>query len=60
MISYRWQVDEARVCEPLRVGTKDRWQVIHPTTEWQTMKSGLKRDQLEVATDLYFVEVNTS
>ena len=28
-----------------------------PTTEWQTMKTPLKKDEFEVATDLYYVNV---
>ena len=31
---------------------------IQPTTEWQTMKTPLKKDEFEVATDLYYVNVN--
>ena len=43
---------------PVRVGTKDdHWQIIHPTAEWQTMKTPLKKDEFEVATDLYYVTV---
>ena len=43
---------------PIRVGAKGKWQTIQPTTEWQTMKTALAKDQFEVATDLYFVEVS--
>jgi hypothetical protein len=43
---------------PVRVGTKDHWQIIRPTTAWQTMKTPLPKDQFEVATDLYYVNVN--
>jgi aminopeptidase N len=57
-VSYRWKVDEAGFAMPVRVGTRDKWQVIKPTTEWQTMKTKLKRDNFEVATDLYFIEVS--
>jgi aminopeptidase N len=56
-VSYRWQADVAGFAMPVRVGTKDHWQIIHPTTEWQTMTTPLKRDQFEVATDLYYVNV---
>lgn len=45
---------------PVRVGTKSYWQIIHPTTAWQTMKTSLKKDEFAVATDLYFVEVSKS
>jgi NADH:ubiquinone oxidoreductase subunit C len=43
---------------PVRVGVKDKWQVIQPTTNWQDMKTALKKDQFEVATDLYYIDVN--
>ena len=29
---------------PIRVGTKGKWQIIQPTTTWQTMATQLKRD----------------
>jgi hypothetical protein len=32
--------------------------MIHPTTKWQVMETALGKDQLEVATDLYYVDVN--
>jgi aminopeptidase N len=57
-VAYRWQVDEAKFAMPVRVGTKDHWQTIQPTTEWQTMKTPLKKDEFAVSTDLYFVNVN--
>ena len=43
---------------PIRVGAKDNWQIVQPTTEWKTMKTPLKKDQFAVATDLYFVNVS--
>ena len=59
-VSYRWQVDEQGFEMPVRVGTKDNWQIIRPTNEWKTMKTSLKKDAFQVATDLYFVEVSKS
>jgi len=59
-VSYRWKVDEPGFAMPVRVGSKDRWQIIEATTESKTMKTSLKRDAFEVATDLYFVEVSKS
>jgi aminopeptidase N len=56
-VSYRWKVDEPAFAMPVRVGTKEHWEIIRPTTEWKAMKTTLKRDQFEVATDSYFVEV---
>jgi aminopeptidase N len=57
-VSYRWKADEPKFAMPARVGTKDHWQIISPTTEWKTMKTPLKKDEFAVATDLYFVEVS--
>jgi aminopeptidase N len=59
-VSYRWKVDEKGFAMPIKVGKKDNWQVIQPTTEWQTMKTDLSKDQFDVATDLYFVDVSKS
>ncbi len=43
---------------PVKVGTKEKWEVIEPTTEWKDMKTTLKKDQFEVATDLYYIGVS--
>jgi aminopeptidase N len=59
-VSYRWKVDERSFAMPVRVGSKDNWQIIRPTADWKTMKTSLKKSQFEVATDLYFIEVNKS
>jgi aminopeptidase N len=56
-VAYRWKVDEKEFALPIKVGSKNQWQTIQPTTEWKTMKSGLKKDEFEVATDLYYVNV---
>jgi aminopeptidase N len=56
-VSYRWKVDEAGFAMPVKVGQKDHWQIIRPTTEWQTMPTTLKKDDFKVATDLYYVKV---
>ena len=58
MVSYRWKADEKSFAMPVRVGSKDNWQVIQPTTNWQDMKTALKKDQFEVATDLYYIGVS--
>ena len=56
-VAYRWKADEKEFAMPVRVGTKGKWQLIQPTTDWQTMKSDIKKDEFEVATDQYFVDV---
>ena len=59
--AYRWQADEKAFAMPIKVGDKDHWQIITPvTTRWQTMNTPLDRDQFEVATDLYYVNVRKS
>jgi aminopeptidase N len=57
-VQYRWKVDEPGFAMPVRVGEKDKWQIIKPTTEWQSMPTTLTKDQLDVATDLYYVNVS--
>jgi len=56
-VSYRWKADEPAFAMPVRVGTKDHWQIIRPTTVWQTIQTPLTHDQFEVATDFYYVNV---
>jgi aminopeptidase N len=57
-VAYRWKVDESGFAMPLRVGRKENWQLIQPTTEWQTMKTTLAKDAFAVATDLYYINVD--
>ncbi len=57
-VSYRWKVDEPRFAMPIRVGKKDNWQLIQATTDWQSMKTPLAKDEFEVATDLYYINVD--
>jgi aminopeptidase N len=56
-VSYRWKADEPRFEMPVKVGSPDHWQVIHPSGEWKTLHTELTKEQFEVATDLYFVNV---
>jgi len=57
-VSYRWKADEPGFAMPVRVGKKDNWQLIQATTDWQTMRSPLTKDEFGVATDLYYVNVS--
>jgi hypothetical protein len=57
-VAYRWMADEQAFAMPVRVGTKDHWEIIHPTTAWQTLKTPLTREQFAVATDLYYINVS--
>jgi aminopeptidase N len=58
-VSYRWVVDEPGFEMPVRVGRKDAWQIVQATTAWQTMTTPLSRDEFEVATNLYYVTVES-
>jgi len=57
-VDYRWQADEPDFAMPIRVGKKTDWQIIQPTTYWQTLKTPLQKNEFDVATDLYFVNVS--
>lgn len=57
-VAYRWQVDVKDFVMPIRVGTKENWQIIVPTNDWQTLRTPLTKENFQVATDLYFVDVN--
>lgn len=57
-VSYRWKAEEAAFAMPIKVGDRGHWQTITPvTTRWQTMKTTLGREHFDVATDLYYVNV---
>ncbi|MGD0737788.1 MAG: M1 family metallopeptidase [Terracidiphilus sp.] len=57
-VMYKWSADEDNFAMPVRVGAPDHWQIIHPTTTWQTMQTPLSKEDFQVATDLYYVDVN--
>jgi aminopeptidase N len=59
-VSYRWKADEAGFAMPIRIGTPEHWQLIRPTDNWQTLKTPLQKDDFQVATDLYFIDVQKS
>ena len=56
-VSYRWKADVKEFAMPVKVGRPTDWQLIQPTTDWKTMKTGIKREDFEVATDLYYIDV---
>jgi aminopeptidase N len=58
MVMYKWDADERNFAMPVRVGMPGHWQIIHPTTRWQWMQTPLTKDEFQVATDLYYVDVN--
>jgi aminopeptidase N len=57
-VQYRWVADEKAFAMPVRVGSKEHWETIYPTTERQTMKTALTKEQFDVATDLYYIDVS--
>jgi aminopeptidase N len=58
MVMYKWDADEEDFAMPIKVGTPDHWQIIHPTTKWQWMQSPLSKDEFQVDIDHYYVDVN--
>src|SRR5258706_2452559 len=36
-VAYRWKADEKDFAMPVRAGNPAAWQLIRPTSEWQTM-----------------------
>ena len=57
-VSYRWLAQEKDFAMPVRVGRAGDWQLIHPTTSWQHMNTGLGKQEFDVATDLYYINVS--
>ena len=55
-VAYRWKADEPGFAMPVRVGEPDQWQVIRPTGDWKVMKTPLKKDEFQVAADLYYID----
>jgi len=58
MVMYKWRADEEDFAMPIRVGAADHWQIIRPTTKWQSMQTPLSKDDFAVDTDHYYVDVN--
>jgi aminopeptidase N len=56
-LAYRWNAEERAFTMPVKVGDPKNWITIRPTTDWQVMKAPMGKDELEVATDLYYVTV---
>jgi len=56
-VAYRWKADEAAFAMPVRVGTRDHWQLVQPRGDWQSMKTPLSKNEFAVATDLYYINV---
>ncbi|MEP6848023.1 MAG: M1 family metallopeptidase [Acidobacteriota bacterium] len=55
-VAYRWIAAEPGFTMPVKIGTKDHWQIIMPTTNWQTLKTDIKMESFDAATDLYYID----
>ncbi len=57
-VEYKWQADDPAFAMPVKVGDPAHWLTLKPTNEWQTLKTPLTREQFQVATDLFYVNVS--
>jgi hypothetical protein len=57
-VAYRWLAQEKQFAMSVRVGLKNSWQIITPTTAWKRMRTNIAKDDFEVATDLYYINVS--
>jgi aminopeptidase N len=57
-VAYRWKADERGFAMPVRVGRPGSWTIVEATTDWKVMTTPLAKEDLEVATDLYYIEVD--
>jgi aminopeptidase N len=56
-LAYRWKADERAFAMPVRAGRPSAWQRLRPTTDWQVMKTDIRKDDFQVAMDFYYVNV---
>jgi aminopeptidase N len=56
-MAYKWKAEERAFAMPVRIGRPDNWTTIEPTTDWKVMPMQLSKEQVEVATDLYYITV---
>jgi aminopeptidase N len=57
-VSYRWDAEEPGFAMPIRVGRSSDWQTVQPVrTEWKVLSTPISKEDFEVATDLYYVNV---
>ena len=57
-VAYRWKADERAFAMPVKAGRPGAWEVLHPTTDWKLLKTQLKKDEFQVATDLFYINVD--
>lgn len=58
LVMYKWDAQEPGFAMPVRVGSPGHWTILHPTTRWQWMRTPLNKKDFQVATDLYYIDVN--
>ena len=58
-VYYRWNAVERGFAMPIRVGDPAKWQTVEPTADWKSMPWAAGKDAFKVATDLYYVRVET-
>jgi aminopeptidase N len=56
-MAYRWRADERAFAMPVRVGRPGSWTILEATTDWKVMTTPLTKEDVEVATDLYYINV---
>jgi aminopeptidase N len=57
-VMYKWQAAEPGFAMPVEVGDPQHWLVLHPTLDWQILDTPLSKDQFQVATGLFYVNVS--
>jgi aminopeptidase N len=57
-VLYKWSADVPNFAMPIRVGTPGHWQLIHPTLQWQSLQTPLTAADLQIPTDLYYIDLN--
>ena len=58
VLEYRWNSKVEGFDMPIQVGTKENYQLIHPTSEWQTIRfKKISVDDFRVARELFLVRL---
>jgi aminopeptidase N len=57
-VSYKWAAAEPDFAMPVEAGDPNHWQTLHPTLKWQSERTDLTREQFEVNTNFYYINVD--
>lgn len=57
-LAYRWKADERGFAMPIDVGGAGRTWRLRPTTDWAVVPNSIGRDDFQVATDRFYVNVS--